>query len=93
MSDDIHPTRLVWDGRRGLAKHEEARVILRGPPPALPDIAEIDYVPGIVAQIRRHSWDKVDDMRPPEIVAVLSWLEGLLRWNKRYLMLRPRGHK
>ena len=32
MSDALHPTRYWWDGRRGVARHEQVEVVMREPP-------------------------------------------------------------
>lgn len=87
MSDFPYPTRLVWDGRRGLAKHDDVVLVLRGPPNALPDISEIDYAPGIVAQIRPHDYDKMRDLEPIETVVLDRWLDDLAKWARRFLKL------
>lgn len=91
MSDDFYPTRLAWDGRRGIAKCDGVQIVLKGPPPALPDVAEIDFTPGIVAQVRRRPFDKMDDLRPIEIEEVTEWLQGLANWGRRFLKMKPKG--
>ena len=77
MSIDLYPRRLYWDGRSGAAKWDgvERRLI------AWPEIgivvAEIDFAPGIVAQIRPNTWDRMRDMDPGEIAASRAYLIGL----------------
>lgn len=78
MSDALYPTRLRWDGRKGVAKRDGVVLALTSPP----DIGliirwdEIDYAPGVVAQIRpRHG--AMRDMRPEEVQMCREYLAGV----------------
>lgn len=73
MSTD-YPTRLEWDGRRGLARHDGVQVELRRPPT---HHAEVHYVPGIQYDVRDGGADARREMTPEEIAhcqRYLLWL-------------------
>lgn len=78
MSSVLYVTRLLWNGRLGLAKHAGVMVDLTTwPAAALPGVhvAEMDYTPEVrVYQVREsaHGWR---DMTGPEIQAVRAWLQ------------------
>lgn len=94
MSDDLHPIKLAWDGRRGIILYEGAKWPLHAPPQALPELYEIMYDPTLkMARVRRRPCDPMDDLHPPEIVQVVEWVRGFVSWCNRYLMMRPRGHR
>lgn len=72
MSDQLHPTRLEWDGRRGLARHDGVSIELHKPPSAT--WHEVHYTPGIQAEIREHPSDPRREMTADEIRNAQRWL-------------------
>ena len=76
MSDSaLLPTRLYWQGMRGVARLEGREVALRAKP-VLPgvDLLAVDYAPGQVAIVlpRREGWR---EMTAGEVVAARALLE------------------
>ena len=92
VSDLLHPTRLAWDGRRGIARHGGVEIILKSPPPALPDIYTIEFDPALgLNEIKRYPHSPPgEQLLPPEAEAVIEWLGQLEKWGRRFLMMRPR---
>lgn len=74
MSDTLFPTRLLWDGRRGVARHDGVHIELRACP--FPAFTEIDFAPGCCSLVRERT-DARRDMTRVEIDAALHWLERL----------------
>ena len=81
MSLDLYPRRIYWDGRCGCvrnAPHLRALVA----PPELPGcvlrITELDYAPGVVAQLREHA-GAMRDMTPAEVAACDALLRDVRR--------------
>ncbi len=68
-------TRLFWSGRRGFAQCDGVRVPLTARPdiPGLPEMTEMDYLPGLCATVRDNC-DARRDMAADEIVATQAWL-------------------
>lgn len=73
MSDHLHPTRLEWDGRRGVARHDGVQIELREPPSK--QWHEVHYVPGIQAEVRERACDPKRDLVPKEIDGINRWLQ------------------
>ena len=73
MSAPSDSTRLEWDGRRGLARHDGVSIELHRPPGC--NWAEVHYTPGIQSQIRERACDPRRDMTADEIKAVQRWLQ------------------
>lgn len=69
----MHPTRLAWDGRRGVARHDGVQVVLVERPAGL-CYHDIDYVPGIIAQCRDRACDQPRDLAAEEIGAIVGAL-------------------
>jgi hypothetical protein len=76
VSDLLNPTRLYWNGMSGLAKCDEVRVTLKHPPrvPGIPQVFEIDFVPGVIAEIRERSIDEKRALRDEERDACIKHL-------------------
>jgi hypothetical protein len=74
MSDALYPTRLYWSAGRGLARFRGHEVRLAQPPhlPGL-QLEEIDYAPGIIAQVMPLREGR-RDMEPHEREAALKAL-------------------
>ena len=72
MSEHLHPTRLEWDGRHGLARHAGVQIELQQAPSR--QWHEVHYTPGIQAEIRDRPCDAKRDMSLQEISAVQRWL-------------------
>lgn len=75
-----YPTRLLWDGRTGVARHEGIAALLSAMPPGvLPGVrvVEIDYTPALRACTVRESAQGWREMHGHEIRAVEAWLQ---RW-------------
>ena len=86
MSTSYTTIRLWWNGSRGQAQCDGVLRELFSPPDAVPDLSEIDYAPELqTAEIRRHTYDKRDDMTPPEVEAVRRWLNCFAQSVKREL--------
>jgi len=78
MSEDLYITRLFFDGRRGVAKHDGLRLDLHECPFGR-QVAEVDYTPSVrVYRIRdsAHGWR---DMTRPEIQRCQDWLDNLVQ--------------
>lgn len=75
MSDHLHPTRLEWDGRRGLARHDGVSLTLHRPPGIT--WAEVHYTPGIQAELRERPADPRREMTGDEIHAAQRWLQRM----------------
>lgn len=73
MSEKLYPTRLEWDGRRGMARHDGVSLELHRPPAGA--WAEVHFTPGIQAQVRERACDARRDMTADEIRAALRWLQ------------------
>ena len=73
MSEQLHPTRLEWDGRRGVARHDGVSIELHRAPGC--SWAELHYTPGIQAEIRERACDPRRDMTADEVKAVQRWLQ------------------
>jgi hypothetical protein len=71
MSEALHPTRLMWDGRRGVAAHDGVSVELRRSPTVF---AEVHYVPGLQAEVREHASDRRREMTATEIRLAQAFL-------------------
>lgn len=80
MSVNYTTIRLWWDGRRGQAQYDGVVRELTVKPDAFPDLEEIDYTPAFDTYrvLRKHGYgvDARDDLRPPEIAAVVQWLKA-----------------
>lgn len=77
MSIGLYPRRLYWDGRSGGAKWDGVEHLLLASPEIGSAAAEIDFAPGIVAQIRPNTWDRMRDMDAGEIAASRAYLIAL----------------
>jgi hypothetical protein len=75
MSEQLHPTRLEWDGRRGFARHDGVEIVLRDAPSK--QWAEVHFTPGIQAEVRERSCDARRDMVAAEIRSATRWLEHM----------------
>ena len=64
MSEHLHPTRLEWDGRRGMARHDGVQVELRSAPLRF---AEVHYTPGIQYDVRDNGASARREMTQAEI--------------------------
>lgn len=82
--------RLWWDGRRGQAQCDGvSRELNEAPHVDGVELVQIDYAPEFHCfQIRHHSYDREEEMQPPEIVAVLRWLHCFAEAVKRELGMR-----
>jgi len=78
MSDAIHPTRLRWDGRAGIARHDGVSVDLRERPPGML-WTEVDFEPGIVSECRDRDCDPRRELHGEEVRMIVSYLEGMAR--------------
>lgn len=78
MSDALHPTRLRFDGQRGIARHDGVEVTLPTRPEGL-RYYDIDFEPGTVAQVRDRACDIPRDMSSEEIAAVQAALKRMAR--------------
>lgn len=72
MSELLHPVRLEWDGRRGLARADGVTIELHTAP--MPGWCEVHYTPGIQSEVRPRACDPRRDMLEAEIAAVKTWL-------------------
>ena len=61
MSPTTMPTRLRWDGRHGVARHDGVEVQLAARPVGM-HYVELDYAPGVVAQCRDRACDPIRDL-------------------------------
>lgn len=79
MSDEEYPTRLRWDGRRGLAKlHGRSVVLYVAPDLGAGPVWAMDYVPSDgIAEVAPRSIDARRAMLPLEIAAADSMLRAL----------------
>lgn len=70
MSVSLYPRRVYWDGRRGCIRNGVALTWLEAAPQVARGqrVVEIDYAPGVVAQLREHA-GPMREMRPAEIEA------------------------
>lgn len=70
MSVSLYPRRVYWDGRHGCIRNGAALTWLEAPPQIVRGqrVIEVDYAPGVVAQLREHA-GPMRDMRPAEIEA------------------------
>jgi hypothetical protein len=84
VSELLHPTRLAWDGRRGIARHDGVQVVLAERPEGL-HYHDIDYEPGIVAQCRDRACDARRDLTAEEIGAVVGALMRMAAAARRAL--------
>lgn len=84
MSEALHPTRLAWDGRRGIARHDRVEVVLTERPEGL-HYHDIDYEPGIVAQCRDRACDPPRDLTAEEISAIVGALMRMAAAARRAL--------
>lgn len=75
MSELLHPVRLEWDGRHGLARADGVTVELLATP--MPGWYEVHYTPGIQSEVRQSACDARRDMTEAEIAAVKAWLFNL----------------
>lgn len=69
------PIRLLWSRGRGVAEFDGMRIPLTTRPdiPGLPEMTEMDYLPGQCADVReRH--DARRDLNGDEIKSVIEWL-------------------
>lgn len=73
MGDILHPTRLEWDGRSGIASHDGVQVRLARAPSS--QWYEVHYMPLVQSEVRERACDPRRDMTPDEIKAVQRWLE------------------
>jgi hypothetical protein len=72
-------TRLIWDARNRRATREGVTVSLMGPPAlAGAEVAEIDYIPCVIATIRRNPWDPMEEMTRLEVEAAEQLLRDLV---------------
>lgn len=87
MSLNYTTVRLWWNGERGQAQCDGVERELRQAPTVDGvDIDQIDYAPELqTAELRRHTYDKRDDMTPPEVEAVRRWLHCFAQSVKREL--------
>lgn len=76
MSDAAYPTRLRWDGHRGIARHADVQVLLTERPPGLL-YHDIDYAPGAIAQCRDRACDPPRDLAADEVRAILRALQRM----------------
>ena len=76
MSEQLHPTRLEWDGRKGLARHDGVQIQLHHAPGG-GHLAEVHYTPGLQAEVRDRCCDARRDMTPDEIHAAQRWLANM----------------
>lgn len=85
------PTRLYWAQDAGLAVHAGVSVVLRQPPalPGLTDLAEIDFAPGVVAQVRTGA-GRARDLEPSERAACMLILKRV-SFAARAAYLEPIG--
>lgn len=74
MSDALYPTRLEWDGRQGLARHDGVQILLQRSPTTF---AEVHYTPGIQAQVRERAVDPRRDMTAQEVASAQAWLVNM----------------
>ncbi len=83
----LSKTRLWWNGSRGIAACEGVERSLSSRPDVDGvELEQIDFAPELGCyRIRRHSFDKEEDMQPPEIVAVRRWLHCFAQAVKREL--------
>lgn len=79
MIADLLPTRLWWEGGRGVARLHGREVVLTAPPqvPGL-DVVAIDWAPGEASIVmpRNEGWR---DLHPHEVAAVRALLEHLTK--------------
>lgn len=85
MSSDLYPTRVFFEGERGIVKAPglvpgikgiERRINMPPDIPGLPRLAGIDYAPDVVAQLAPFAEPR-RDMEAAEILAVRAWLKLL----------------
>lgn len=62
MSDALYPTRLRWHHTCGVARHDGVSVELRHAPalPGLDCMTELDFIPGVMAEVRIGCEEKRD---------------------------------
>lgn len=83
-------TRLWWNGSRGLAECDG----VSRPLEAAPHVDGVEFVQIDCSVdmhcylIRRHSYDREEEMRPPEIAAVKQWLHCFAEAVKREVGMR-----
>lgn len=79
MSDAYHFTRLRWHDGHGIAKlHGVVVTLTEAPDLGSGQVAEVDYSPAYgCREVRRHSWDRRDDMTAAEIAAADALLRKL----------------
>lgn len=66
MTALLHPTRLEWDGSRGVARHDGVSIDLhRAPGGGV--FHEIHYTPGCQAEVRERPGDARREMRADEV--------------------------
>jgi hypothetical protein len=80
VGDLLHPIRVFWAGRRGSCKADGLHWSLDVCPaiPGIPNMTEIDLVPGQVAQVRI-GCDAIRDLTTDERVQALKWLASEAR--------------
>lgn len=89
MSELLHPTRLEWDGRRGLARHDGVCIELRQSPSSA--WCEVHYTPGIQAEVRERPADPRRDMEPAEISQAQRWLAHMAYAARSAIGQQPRS--
>lgn len=88
MSTALYQTRLLWNGRLGLAKHRGVVADLtRFPAAALPGmrVDEMDYVPEVRACSVRELHQPSREMTAIECRSVRAWLDGLADAAQRFI--------
>lgn len=73
--DHLRTRRLCWHGDRGTAQYDDAFAPIRTKPDLPFDMEEIDCEPAVQCYIvRHHEYDAQEELKPPEIEAVMLWL-------------------
>lgn len=75
---DAFPTRLHWDGRKGVARHDGEEEQLRERPAWLPWV-QVDYAPGSVSTCRDRDCDPERELHPEEVAMICAYLEQMAR--------------
>lgn len=72
------PTRLQWDGRKGVARHDGVEVQLSMRPEGML-WRQVDYAPDAVATCRDRDCDPERDLLPDEVGMIRTYLAQMAR--------------
>jgi hypothetical protein len=87
MSLDLYTTRLVWNGRIGLAKRGIVTVQLQAMPAHVVQAHSLDFTPELqVATIRPRPCDSERDIEPHERASIIKFLDQLEATTKDLLI-------